>query len=54
MDLDHDLATCVCLGPLEPLGQLGRLWWYRCRDCGMDHSSECSPEELLDFESPDW
>ena len=29
--------TCpVCPGWGMPLGQLGRLRWYRCRDCGID------------------
>ena len=29
--------TCpVCPGRGMPLGQLGRLRWYRCRDCGID------------------
>jgi tRNA(Ile2) C34 agmatinyltransferase TiaS len=29
--------TCpVCPGRGTPLGQLGRLRWYRCRDCGID------------------
>ena len=29
--------TCpVCPGRGVPLGQLGRLRWYRCRDCGID------------------
>lgn len=29
--------TCpVCPGRGVPLGTLGRLRWYRCRDCGID------------------
>lgn len=29
--------TCrLCGGVLALLGVLGRLAWYRCRDCGMD------------------
>lgn len=26
----------ICPGHGVPLGTLGRLRWYRCRDCGMD------------------
>lgn len=26
----------VCGGPAPYLGRLGRLAWYRCRDCGME------------------
>ncbi len=26
----------ICPGQGVPLGTLGRLRWYRCRDCGMD------------------
>lgn len=29
-------ACPVCPGWGMPLGQLGRLRWYRCRDCGID------------------
>jgi len=29
-------ACPVCPGHGMPLGQLGRLLWYRCRDCGID------------------
>jgi tRNA(Ile2) C34 agmatinyltransferase TiaS len=31
------MPTCpVCPGHGMPLGQLGALRWYRCRDCGID------------------
>lgn len=31
--------TCpTCGGDLFFLGKLGRLFWYRCRACGLDHS----------------
>lgn len=34
-------ADCpTCRGPLRPMGQLGNLMHYRCRNCGMDCSSE--------------
>jgi hypothetical protein len=29
-------ACGICRGPLVPLGRLGNLMWYRCRNCGMD------------------
>lgn len=29
-------ACPVCPGRGVPLGQLGHLRWYRCRDCGID------------------
>jgi tRNA(Ile2) C34 agmatinyltransferase TiaS len=29
-------ACPVCPGHGVPLGQLGPLRWYRCRDCGID------------------
>jgi hypothetical protein len=30
----------VCGGPLGLLGHLGKLAWFRCRDCG----AECSAD----------
>ncbi len=33
------MRTCVCCsGPLALLGQLGRLLWLRCVNCGMEQS----------------
>lgn len=33
--------TCpVCDGPGVPIGDLGRLSWFRCRYCGMDFNVE--------------
>jgi tRNA(Ile2) C34 agmatinyltransferase TiaS len=29
-------ACPVCPGHGVPLGRLGQLRWYRCRDCGID------------------
>jgi hypothetical protein len=29
---------CLCSGPLVPLGTLGNLQHFRCRNCGMDQS----------------
>jgi hypothetical protein len=31
----------ICDGILEILGGLGKLVWFRCRDCGMDQNREC-------------
>jgi transposase-like protein len=34
-------STCpACGGSGAELGVLGRLQWYRCRDCGMDFNQE--------------
>ena len=34
-------AHCpVCAGDGVPLGTLGRLRWFRCRDCGMNFSRQ--------------
>ena len=32
------LACLMCGGELCFLGQLGRLFWFRCRDCGLEIS----------------
>ena len=29
-----------CYGDLVFLGCLGKMYWYRCRDCGMEFSSD--------------
>ena len=35
------MRTCrLCNGPLEALGQLGLVRWYRCRNCGMQCSKD--------------
>lgn len=36
--LSNPPACPVCPGRGMPLGQLGRLRWYCCRDCGIDFS----------------
>jgi tRNA(Ile2) C34 agmatinyltransferase TiaS len=36
----------MCHGTGEPLGALGKLMWYRCRQCGWTF-----PEKELDFSS---
>ena len=36
------LPRCpVCPGQGSLLGRLGRLRWFRCRDCGMDFNRPC-------------
>jgi hypothetical protein len=44
---DDDLPPgCpVCGGPGVPLGHLGHLAWYRCRDCGMDFNLDDQPTD---------
>lgn len=38
------LPTCpACPGRGMVLGKLGRLRWYRCRDCGIDFSRRAPP-----------
>ena len=39
----HPPACPVCPGRGMVLGQLGRLRWYRCRDCGIDFSRRAPP-----------
>jgi predicted nucleic acid-binding Zn ribbon protein len=34
----HGCPACGGIGML--LGQLGRLFWFRCRQCGIDFSSK--------------
>lgn len=34
------MSCAVCGGDLTLLGKMGRLVWFRCRDCGMDQSTE--------------
>ena len=29
----------ICGGPLVLLGELFKLAWFRCRDCGMDQAA---------------
>ncbi len=41
-----DFPTCpICDSPTELLGTLGTLDHWRCRGCGMDHST---PSETTD------
>jgi len=35
----HQVAVSLCQacgGVLMPLGALGQIQWFRCRDCGLD------------------
>lgn len=45
-DTDADgYAKCsLCGGDAHPIGTLGNLAWYRCRDCGMNSSREVKPQ----------
>lgn len=45
----HDCEFCG--GSLFPLGALGRMWHYRCRNCGMEAASELGPE--IEDEEPE-
>ena len=37
--------TCsLCGGSLFFLGELGSTTWYRCRECGIEHSAPPEPE----------
>lgn len=39
-DDEFDQPECpACGGPGVPLGGLGKLMWYRCRDCGLDFNT---------------
>ena len=39
--LARDIAACpLCPGLGVLLGALGRLVWWRCRDCGIDFSTK--------------
>ncbi len=40
----------VCGGPLTFLGSLGKLGWFRCRDCGMEFWGTESELEEVDQE----
>jgi hypothetical protein len=51
-DPSDDYPTVVecpcCGGPGVELGTLGRLEWFRCRDCGMDfqrHEAEVAADQ---------
>ncbi len=35
----------LCDGSCGYMGQLGRLAWFRCQDCGMDNSIRLTFEE---------
>ncbi len=46
-------GCCACGGPLVPLGQLGKLMHFRCRNCGLDQSQEQEDKELIKGHYPD-
>lgn len=39
-DYQNEPGCNVCDGPLMLLGSLGKLDWFRCRDCGMEFRVE--------------
>ena len=46
--MNENARCCVCAGPLAVLGQLGRLVWFRCINCGLDQSKHQQSEEDSD------
>lgn len=38
--MTNPMPCPLCTGPGVPLGRMGRLAWYRCRDCGIDFYEE--------------
>lgn len=44
-ECDAPPACPICEGPGTLLGRLGRLVWWRCRDCGMEFSTRRPREE---------
>jgi hypothetical protein len=40
------VACLACGGLLALLGGLGRLTWFRCRDCGLDQCRKLTAEDL--------
>lgn len=40
----------ICCGPAGPLGGLGNLVWFVCRDCGMQFNV---PVSEIEQEAPD-
>ena len=36
--MDRECPMCDAVN--EPMGELGSLIWYRCRDCGAEYSVE--------------
>ena len=41
----------LCNGPLSFLGFLGKLGWFRCRNCGMDCSKPAEECDVDDSEA---
>lgn len=52
----HDAPPpCVaCDGPGMPLGRLGRLDHWTCRDCGLQFHTPAEFEDDQDGDYPDW
>lgn len=37
------MERCInCGGVAQYLGTLGKVWWFRCEDCGLDQGRERS------------
>ena len=39
-DFDRESGCPMCGESNPPMGNLGRLIWYRCQNCGMDYNRE--------------
>lgn len=45
----EDLKQCsVCAGPLMHMGNLGKMAWFSCRNCGSQQTERLSADELVD------
>lgn len=42
---EYGIYCTTCEGQALPLGKLGRLNYYKCRDCGMDFAYEIKEKE---------
>jgi len=42
---ESGIYCTMCDGQAMPLGRLGRLFYYKCRDCGMDHAYQIKETE---------
>lgn len=46
------LPACdACDGPADYLGRLGRLDWWRCRDCGLILNAPADDDRAADDET---
>lgn len=42
---EYGIYCTTCEGQALPLGKLGKLNYYKCRDCGMDFAYEIKEKE---------